>query len=71
MKIIDKHNENSPISIKSFMVSGEHDQGDTAVLCYDEVYDLVHAAKTLYEAVCGLEGESFSKAKELYLDTVK
>jgi len=31
-----------PISIALFMKVGEYDQGDTALIAYDDLYDLIH-----------------------------
>ena len=34
--------KNKPIDIKDFMKAGEYDQGDMALISYDDLYDLIH-----------------------------
>jgi len=36
-----EEDKNSPITIREFMRRGEYDQGDIALISYDELYDLL------------------------------
>lgn len=43
MKFIDpEKGEHKPIDIFKFLLSGEYDQGDTALVAYDDLYDMVY-----------------------------
>lgn len=33
---------NKPVSVFKFLLSGEYDQGDVALISYDDLYDMVH-----------------------------
>jgi hypothetical protein len=37
--------QNAPISVAVFLASGEYDQGDTALVSYDDLYDYIRNAK--------------------------
>lgn len=37
--------ENKPIDIFKFLLSGEYDQGDTALVSYDDLYNMVYEEK--------------------------
>lgn len=43
MKYIDpEKGEHKPIDIYKFLLSGEYDQGDVALVSYDDLYDMVY-----------------------------
>lgn len=43
MRFIDKERgENKPVDIFPFLLSGEYDQGDVALISYDELYDVLY-----------------------------
>lgn len=46
MRIYDKERGlEKPIDIDLFMKTGEYDQGDVALISYDDLYDLIHPRK--------------------------
>lgn len=38
----DERGPNKPCDLFKFLLSGEYDQGDMAMVSYDDVYDLLH-----------------------------
>jgi hypothetical protein len=47
MRIVDpEKGEHKPIDIDAFMRTGEYDQGDVALVSYDDLYDLIHGRRT-------------------------
>lgn len=44
MNIVNPENPKSPVSIKSFLATGEYDQGDVALISYDDLYDHLNKA---------------------------
>jgi hypothetical protein len=43
MKFIDpEKGENKPVDIFRFLLSGEYDQGDVALVSYDDLHDMVY-----------------------------
>lgn len=46
MKYTDpEKGEHKPIDIYKFLLSGEYDQGDVALVSYDDLYDMVYDEK--------------------------
>lgn len=45
MKIINKDNPDLPVGIESFLATGEYDQGDVALIDYDDLYDALKEAE--------------------------
>ena len=37
-----EYKKDSPVDIVSFIVSGEHDQGDKAIVSYDDIFDILY-----------------------------
>lgn len=59
--IDDVRGPNKPIDLFKFLVKGEYDQGDTALVAYDDVYDLLHdevRRQSLKEAINSYYGKS-------------
>lgn len=44
---VPEFKEDSPVDIKAFLTSGEYDQGDKAIIAYDDLYDALEEAKIL------------------------
>ena len=41
MKILNPKNPDKPVDIDDFLKRGEYDQGDEAIIAYDDLYDYV------------------------------
>ena len=55
-KFIDpKKGEHKPIDIFKFLLSGEYDQGDVALVSYDDLYDMVYDEKDRNEIIARLK----------------
>ena len=43
MRIYKEDNESVPVPIQDFLITGEYDQGDVALVSYDALYDFIQS----------------------------